>query len=117
MGGGKPSFLLLALCVIIVILLYSYWSLSSRNSLLLRDVTILQSRLRSLTGNKMKVDNKIKRLMSDLTRMQGDSSALKETVENQKKAKVAVDKKVAGLQRELEVKQQSLEKMQSVEVS
>ena len=78
--GRGPSFILVGLVVIVIILFYSYWGVSSKNNKLLRDVSVLQDRLRILAARKLTADKKGSALVSQITQMQEE----KEKVINSK---------------------------------
>lgn len=83
--GRGPSFILVGLVVIVIILFYSYWGVSSKNSNLLRDVSVLQDRLRVLAARKLTADKKGSALVSQITQMQDEN----EKVINSKDFKIA----------------------------
>lgn len=70
--GRGPSFILVGLVVIVIILFYSYWGVSSKNNKLLGDVSVLQDRLRVLAARKLTADKKGSALMSQITQLQGE---------------------------------------------
>jgi len=70
--GRGPSFILLGLVVIVIVLFYSYWGVSSKNNKLLRDVSVLQDRLRVLAARKLTADKKGSALVSQITQMQDE---------------------------------------------
>ena len=70
--GRGPSFILVGLVVIVIILFYSYWGVSSKNNKLLRDVSVLQDRLRVLAARKLTADKKGSALVSQITQMQDE---------------------------------------------
>ena len=72
-AGRGPSFILVGLVLIVVILFYSYWGVSSKNSKLLKDVSILQDRLRVLAARKLTADKKGSALITQITQLQEES--------------------------------------------
>lgn len=83
--GRGPSFILVGLVVIIIILFYSYWGVSSKNNKLLKDVSVLQDRLRVLAARKLTADKKGSALVSQITQMQDEN----EKVVNSKESKIS----------------------------
>lgn len=71
--GRGPSFILVGLVVIVIILFYSYWGVSSKNNKLLKDVSVLQDRLRVLAARKLTADKKGSALVSQITQMQDEN--------------------------------------------
>lgn len=100
--SGSPSFLVIGLSLVIVVLLYSYWSVSSRNSMLLKDQTFLQDRLRTLTSQKSKVEQKYVAARSQMTDVEKAKRKLeaKDLSSSQKQAQL--DSKIKGLEIELQ---------------
>lgn len=83
--GRGPSFILVGLVVIVIILFYSYWGVSSKNNKLLKDVSVLQDRLRVLAARKLTADKKGSALVSQITQMQDEN----EKVVNSKESKIS----------------------------
>ena len=104
--GRGPSFILVGLVVIVIILFYSYWGVSSKNNKLLRDVSVLQDRLRVLAARKLTADKKGSALVSQITQMQDE----KEKVINSK------DFKIAQMTKTLQSKEDVLIKVREQEV-
>ena len=104
--GRGPSFILVGLVVIVIILFYSYWGASSKNNKLLRDVSVLQDRLRILAARKLTADKKGSALVSQITQMQDE----KEKVINSK------DSKITQMTKTLESREAELRKVREQEV-
>ena len=104
--GRGPSFILVGLVVIVIILFYSYWGVSSKNNKLLRDVSVLQDRLRVLAARKLTADKKGSALVSQITQMQDE----KEKVINSK------DSKIAQMAEALQSREDELTKVRKQEV-
>lgn len=104
--GRGPSFILVGLVVIVIILFYSYWGVSSKNNKLLRDVSVLQDRLRVLAARKLTADKKGSALVSQITQMQDE----KEKVINSK------DSKIAQMAETLQSREDELTKVRKQEV-
>lgn len=79
-AGRGPSFILVGLVVIVIILFYSYWGVSSKNNKLLRDVSVLQDRLRVLAARKLTSDKKGSALATQLTQMQDEKEKIERVV-------------------------------------
>ena len=107
--GRGPSFIFVGLVVIVIILFYSYWGVSSKNNKLLRDVSVLQDRLRVLAARKLTSDKKSSALVTQLTQMQDD----KEEIEGVIKSR---DSEISELKKLLKTKEEELEKLHAQEV-
>ena len=107
--GRGPSFILVGLVVIVIILFYSYWGVSSKNNKLLRDVSVLQDRLRVLAARKLTSDKKGSALVTQLTQMQND----KEKFEGEIKTK---DSEIDNAKSLLNQKESELQKLTNQEV-
>ena len=81
-AGRGPSFILVGLVVIVIILFYSYWGVSSKNNKLLRDVSVLQDRLRVLAARKLTSDKKGSALATQLTQMQDEKEKIEGVVKS-----------------------------------
>ena len=107
--GRGPSFILVGLVVIVMILFYSYWGVSSKNNKLLKDVSVLQDRLRVLAARKLTADKKGSALMSQITQMQEEKeSAIKE--------KDSKETRIIELSKNLQTKENELLKFREQEV-
>lgn len=104
--GRGPSFILVGLVVIVIILFYSYWGVSSKNNKLLRDVSVLQDRLRVLAARKLTADKKGSALVSQITQMQDE----KEKEINSK------DSKISDMTKTLQTREAELTKFREQEV-
>lgn len=104
--GRGPSFILVGLVVIVIILFYSYWGVSSKNNKLLRDVSVLQDRLRVLAARKLTADKKGSALVSQITQMQDE----KEKEINSK------DSKISDMTKTLQTREAELTKFREHEV-
>ncbi|XP_073242257.1 uncharacterized protein [Porites lutea] len=100
-AGRGPSFILVGLVVVVIILFYSYWGVSSKNNKLLRDVSVLQDRLRVLAARKLTSDKKSSALVTQLTQLQGE----KDKVDVDLKTK---DSQVSDVKMRLKEKEQEL---------
>lgn len=107
--GRGPSFILVGLVVIVIILFYSYWGVSSKNNKLLRDVSVLQDRLRVLAARKLTADKKGSALMTQITQMQDE----KEKVVKEKMTK---ESRISELTKNLENKVAEANKFRQLEV-
>lgn len=108
-AGRGPSFILVGLVVVVIILFYSYWGVSSKNNKLLRDVSVLQDRLRVLAARKLTSDKKSSALVTQLTQLQGE----KDKVDVDLKTK---DSQVSDVNMRLKEKEQELEALLAKEV-
>lgn len=81
-AGRGPSCILVGLVVVVIILFYSYWGVSSKNSTLLREVNVLEDRLRTLAARKLTSDKKSSALTSELTHLQKEKGKLEGTVKS-----------------------------------
>ncbi|XP_013397752.1 protein casc4-like, partial [Lingula anatina] len=63
-SGRSPPFVIIGLFVVIAILAFNYWSVSSRNSELLREVSDLSMKLRLATQNKLSIEKRAEALLS-----------------------------------------------------
>ena len=108
-AGRGPSFILVGLVVVVIILFYSYWGVSSKNNKLLRDVSVLQDRLRVLAARKLTSDKKSSALVTQLTQVQDE----KEKFEGALKSK---DSQVSDIKARLKEKEQELVGLHSKEV-
>jgi len=104
--GRGPSFILVGLVVIVIILFYSYWGVSSKNNKLLKDVSVLQDRLRVLAARKLTADKKGSALVSQITQMQDEN----EKVVNSK------DSKISDISKTLQNREAELTKFRQQEV-
>ncbi|XP_032218033.1 protein GOLM2 [Nematostella vectensis] len=102
---GAPSFLQIILVVVIVVLLYSYWSVSSRNSKLLRDHVMLQQKIRSLAGKKISIEKKSATLLSQITDLSSEKEKFESAAKEVEGKKSVLEKKVKSM--EIEVRQQN----------
>lgn len=107
--GRGPSFILVGLVVIVIILFYSYWGVSSKNSKLLRDVSVLQDRLRVLAARKLTADKKGSALMSQITQMQDEKAMVM-------KDKASKESTISKLTENLQNKEGQVEKFKEQEV-
>ena len=107
--GRGPSFILVGLVVIVIILFYSYWGVSSKNNKLLRDVSVLQDRLRVLAARKLTSDKKTSALSTQLTQLQDE----KEKTDGLIKAK---DSDLGEVRNQLEQKKNELVKLHQQQV-
>ena len=108
-AGRGPSFILVGLVVVVIILFYSYWGVSSKNNKLLRDVSVLQDRLRVLAARKLTSDKKSSALVTQLTQLQGE----KDKVDVDLKTK---DSQVSDVKMRLKEKEQELAALLAKEV-
>ncbi|XP_031567305.1 protein CASC4-like isoform X2 [Actinia tenebrosa] len=99
--SGSPSFLVVGLSLVIVVLLYSYWSVSSRNSMLLRDQAYLQDRLRSLTSKHLAAEKKKSSAMAQIADMEKKKRQLEGNVMSSSKEKTELNSKIQALQQNL----------------
>lgn len=107
--GRGPSFILVGLIVIVIILFYSYWGVSSKNNKLLRDVSVLQDRLRVLAARKLTADKKGSALLTQITQLQEDK-------EQKDKVITSKDDRNAELSESLQKKEVELSKVRQQEV-
>lgn len=107
--GRGPSFILVGLVVIVIILFYSYWGVSSKNNKLLRDVSVLQDRLRVLAARKLTADKKGSALLTQITQLQEDK-------EQKDKVITSKDDRNAELSESLQKKEVELSKVRQQEV-
>lgn len=107
--GRGPSFILVGLVLVVIILFYSYWGVSSKNNKLLRDVSVLQDRLRVLAARKLTADKKGSALMTQITQLQEDK-------EQKDKAINSKDSKNSELTKSLQNKDSELSKFREQEV-
>ena len=107
--GRGPSFILVGLVVIVIILFYSYWGVSSKNNKLLRDVSVLQDRLRVLAARKLTSDKKTSALSTQLTQLQEE----KEKIGGLLKAK---DADLGEVRNQVEQKENELVKLHQQQV-
>lgn len=107
--GRGPSFILVGLVVIVIILFYSYWGVSSKNNKLLRDVSVLQDRLRILAARKLTADKKGSALLTQMTQLQEDK-------EQKDKVITSKDDRNAELSESLQKKEVELSKVRQQEV-
>ena len=82
-AGRGPSCVLICLVVLVITLFYSYWGVSSKNSTLLKEVSVLEDRMRTLAARKLTSDKKSSALTSELTKLQKEKSKLGETLKSQ----------------------------------
>ena len=107
--GRGPSFILVGLVVIVTILFYSYWGVSSKNNKLLKDVSVLQDRLRVLAARKVTSDKKGSSLATQLTQLQDEKDKIEKVIESK-------DSEFNKVQEMLKQKESDLLKLQSQEV-
>ena len=82
-AGRGPSCVLICLVVLVITLFYSYWGVSSKNSTLLKEVSVLEDRMRTLAARKLTSDKKSSALTSELTKLQKEKGKLVETLKSQ----------------------------------
>lgn len=115
--SGSPSFLVVGLSLVIIVLLYSYWSVSSRNSMLLRDQSFLQDRLRSLTSQKLAMEKKKSSAMAQIANMEKTKRQLEGNVQSSSKEKSQLNSKVKELEQNLEQEKKKTATLQSQQVN
>ena len=112
-----PSFLVVGLAVVSVILFYSYWSVSSKNSRLLKDVSILQDRLRVIAAKKVTADKRNSALANQIQQERNEylrqSSADKKAREEEK---TRLSRTAEDLSISVKTKEEKLEKLEQEEV-
>ena len=112
-----PSLLVVGLAIAALVLFYGYWSVSSKNSQLLRDVNILQDRLRVLAAQKLAADRKNTALTSQ---MDEQSRTCRGNLEGERKAredeKAEHKSRVDNLMRVAKDKEEKLDLLESQQV-
>ena len=107
--GRGPSFIFVGLVVIVIILFYSYWGVSSKNNKLLRDVSVLQDRLRVLAARKLTSDKKSSALVTQLTQMQDENEKIEGVIKSK-------DSEITNTRNLLNTKEDELKKLHAQEV-
>ena len=108
-AGRGPSCILVCLVVVVITLFYSYWGVSSKNSTLLKEVSVLEDRMRTLAARKLTSDKKSSALTSELTKLQKEKDKLGENVKSK-------DLQIEDTNKQLSEKENDLLKLHDQEV-
>lgn len=108
-AGRGPSCVLICLVVVVITLFYSYWGVSSKNSTLLKEVSVLEDRMRTLAARKLTSDKKSSALSSELTKLQKEKGRLGEILKSK-------DLQVEETSKQLSEKENELLKLHEQEV-
>ena len=108
-AGRGPSCILVCLVVVVITLFYSYWGVSSKNSTLLKEVSILEDRMRTLAARKLTSDKKSAALTSELTKIQEENNKMGEIMKSK-------DFQIEQTKKQLSEKESELTKLHEQEV-
>ena len=108
-AGRGPSCVLICLVVVVITLFYSYWGVSSKNSTLLKEVSVLEDRMRTLAARKLTSDKKNSAVTSELTKLQKEKDRLGEILKSK-------DLQVEETSKHLREKENELLKLHEQEV-
>ena len=105
-AGKTPSFIVIGLLVVIAILGFNYWNVSSKNSVLVRELAEMSEKLRLTSVKKLAIEKRNDALLSKVRENEAD-------IEKHKTLSQRKEEEVANLNSQLDTRKSEADNQQS----
>ena len=105
-AGKTPSFIVIGLLVVIAILGFNYWNVSSKNSVLVRELAEMSEKLRLTSVKKLAIEKRNDALLQKVRENESD-------IEKHKTLSQRKEEEVANLNSQLDTKKSEADNQQS----